>query len=298
MYDIPVLTATGRSIPAAWEDSLIKLRERGVEIATQYDAPGDPPSKDSTMMIVVEDPLSEPMIHKDMPGGLADLQEYVMEVCDGIKDHWVRDPNNPNDKRWEYTYHGRLFNYTAVDKAPAHSAGYEWVNEEPIVKAYDQIECVCQQLAKCLYTRRAQAITWKVWEDNSCYDPPCLQSIWCRILPADELFLNMNVRFRSRDAYKAAFMNMFALVNLQKKIAARISELIGQEVKLGRYVDFSDSYHIYGKNLAEFEARFMRAMTSRSFQERTMRYEDVREIMDEAVPGILQKVANVSLQAV
>ncbi len=38
------------------------------------------------------DPLGEPMIHKDFPGGLEDLQEYVMEVCEGIKDHVVRDP--------------------------------------------------------------------------------------------------------------------------------------------------------------------------------------------------------------
>ena len=35
----------------------------------------------------------------------------------------------------------------------------------------------------------------------------------------------MNVRFRSNDAYKAAFMNIFALVQLQQRIAARIAEL-------------------------------------------------------------------------
>ena len=287
MKDIPVLTASGRSLPAAWEDSLLKLREHGADIATQYDAEGDPPSKDSTMMIVVEDPLSEPMIHMDMPGGLEDLQEYVMEVCDGIKDHWIRDPDNPDDKRWEYTYHGRLFDYTAYERVVV-TTGHEIIRS-----THDQIENVCQQLSKCLYTRRAQAITWRVWEDNTCYDPPCLQSIWCRILPADELFLNMNVRFRSRDAYKAAFMNMFALVNMQKKIAARISELIGQEVKLGRYVDFSDSYHIYGKDLAEFEARFLGALERRTFEQRTMRYVDVKDIMEEAVPVILDKVKKV-----
>lgn len=277
MNGIPVLSASAGSLALAWETSLLQLWAEGADVATQYDAPGDPPSKDSTMMIVVQDPLSEPMIHKDMPGGLADLQEYVMEVCDGIKDHWVRDPNDLNDHRWEYTYHARLFGYDAPNVSPCN-----------------QIENVCKQLAKCLYTRRAQAITWKVWDDNACYDPPCLQSIWCRILPADELYLNMNVRFRSRDAYKAAFMNMFALVNLQQKIAKRISELIGQEVKLGRYVDFSDSYHIYGKNLAEFEGRFMKAIRDRTFEQRTMRYCDVREMMDEAIPGILQKVADVS----
>jgi thymidylate synthase len=256
---------------------LLQLWSEGVDVATQYDAPGDPPSKDCSMMIVVQNPLSEPMIHRSMPGGLGDLQEYVLEVCDGIKNHWVRDPNNPNDKRWEYTYHDRLFNYTT-----------------PGGLGFDQIENMCQQLAKCLYTRRAQAVVWQVGIDNTCYDPPCMQSILCRILPGDELYLNMNVRFRSRDAFLAAFMNMFALVFLQQKIAARINELIGREVKLGRYVDFSDSYHIYGKNIAEFEGRFMKAIRERTFQGRTMRYCEVREMMEEAIPDILKKVATPS----
>jgi thymidylate synthase len=262
MHDIPVLTARGKTIPEAWELSLLYLRESGVKVSTQYDRPTDPPSLDCSMLMVIEDPLAEPMIHMDMPGGLEDLAEYVREVCDGIKDHLIRDPNDPEDNRWEYTYHDRLFNYTTTHEATAHAESY--------TEGFDQIENVCQQLSKCLYTRRAQAITWKVWEDSACYDPPCLQSIWCRILPSDDLRLNMNVRFRSRDAYKAAYMNMFALVMLQKKIAARISDLIGKPVGLGRYVDWSDSYHIYGKNLAEFEGRFMKAMRERTFAQRTM----------------------------
>ena len=164
-----------------------------------------------------------------------------MEVCDGIKDHLVRDPNDPKDTRWEYTYHQRLFDY-----------------EVPSLKPFDQIEILCQKLAKTPHTRRAQAITWKVWEDNDCYDPACLQSIWCRILEEDgEPVLSMNVRFRSNDAYKAAFMNIFALVQLQQRIAARISELTGQPVQVGRYCHMVDSYHIYGSYFKEFEGRFL-----------------------------------------
>lgn len=282
MAGIPVLTVSGDSIARTWEKSLTKLFLNGVNVATQYDAPGDPPSKDCSMVMVVDDPAAEPMIHKDMPGGLEDLQEYVMEVCDGIKDHWVRDPNDPNDKRWEYTYHDRLFNY-GYNSTPEN-----WPHSTSVTY-YDQIGKMCDQLAGCLYTRRAQAITWKVWEDQSCYDPPCLQSIWCRILPGDTLYLNMNVRFRSRDAYKAAFMNMFALVQLQQRIADNISEKLGQDVRLGRYMDVSDSYHIYGKNLAEFENRFLKAIMERTFEERTMRYDDVRDMMDAAIPEILEK---------
>ena len=273
MNGIPVLTSEGDCIARAWENAMLRLIESGCDIKTQYDKPDDPASKDATMIITVHEPLGEPMIHRDFPGGFEDLQEYVMEVCDGIKDHCVRDPNDPKDTRWEYTYHQRLF-------------GYEVPTQPPI----DQIEHVCRQLAETPYTRRAQAVTWKVWEDNRCYDPACLQSIWCRIIQQGDVpVLSMNVRFRSNDAYKAAFMNIYALIQLQSRIAARVRELSGLPVQLGRYCHMADSFHIYGSNLAEFQGRFMGAITKRTFEERTMRYEDVREMMETARPAILEK---------
>ncbi|RKY60448.1 MAG: hypothetical protein DRP96_05700, partial [Candidatus Neomarinimicrobiota bacterium] len=207
---IPVLFVEGNSLAEAWEKSVLEVYRKGCDIKTEYDKPDDPPSKDCSMTVVIHDPLAEPMIHRDMPGGLEDLQEYVLEVVEGIKDHCVRDANDPDDTKWEYTYHQRLFNYIVPG----------------IEKPIDQIELIARKLAKVPYTRRAQAITWKVWEDNTCYDPACLQSIWCRLLKGenDTLYLNTNVRFRSNDAYKAAFMNMFALIQLQQKIRARIAE--------------------------------------------------------------------------
>jgi thymidylate synthase len=271
--NIPVLAASGFSIADSWERSLVALHSQGCDIKTQYDKPGDPPSKDCTMIISVANPLSEPMIHLDFPGGPEDLQEYVMEVTEGIKDHLIRDPNDPDDTRWEYTYHQRLFKYD--------------VNGE----VFDQIEAMSQKLAKSPHTRRAQAITWKVDEDNDCYDPACLQSLWGRIIEDQGIwFLNMNVRFRSNDAYKAAFMNIFALIMLQKKIAGRISEITGREVFLGRYVHVADSYHLYGSYFKEFEDRFIKNFNERSFENRTAQYEDWKEIMEEAKPKIEQKI--------
>jgi len=273
MSGIPVLHAEGDCIARAWENSLLELYQHGCSIQTQYDKPGDPPSKDATMLITVTDPLGEPMIHKDFPGGPEDLQEYVMEVLDGIKDHLVRRPDDPTDTRWEYTYHQRLFGYAVPARSPI-----------------DQIETMCRKLAETSYTRRAQSVTWKVWEDNDCYDPPCLQSIWCRTIEEDGgPTLSMNVRFRSNDAYKAAFMNIFALVEMQKRIARRISELSGRNVRLGRYCHLADSYHIYGSYFDEFASRFLKAMEKRTFEQRTMRYEDWREMMESARPAILEK---------
>jgi thymidylate synthase len=273
---IPVLFSEGNSLAEAWENSLIQVYDKGCDIKTEYDKPEDPPSKDASMTIVVHDPLSEPMIHKDFPGGLEDLQEYVMEVVDGIKDHCVRSAaDDPEDTRWEYTYHQRLFTY----QVPGDD------------KIYDQIDLIADKLAKTPYSRRAQAVTWQVWEDNFCYDPACLQSIWCRLLQDIEKkwFLNTNIRFRSNDAYKAAFMNMFAFIQLQKHIADMISEKTGFKVNLGRYVHQADSYHIYGSYLPEFNQRFLGSLKKRTFEERTFRYKDVKDIMQEAIPMILAK---------
>jgi len=273
MNGIPVLHVEADCIARAWEESLLLLYKCGCDIKTQYDKPDDPPSKDATMIITITEPLKEPMIHKDFPGGPEDLQEYVMEVCEGIKDHLVRNSRDPGDTRWEYTYHQRLFAY-----------------QVPTLQPYDQIETLCEKLAKTPYTRRAQAVTWMVWEDNDCYDPACMQSIWCRITEEDgQPFLSMNVRFRSNDAYKAAFMNIFALVQLQQKIANRVSELSGRTVKPGRYCHLADSYHLYGSYFREFESRFLTALEKRTFGQRTLRYLDLREIMESARPAILEK---------
>ena len=275
-HNIPVLFVTGRGLAEVWENAVLMTHQQGMDIKTQYDKPEDPPSKDCTMVMVVEDPLSEPMIHLDMPGGLEDLQEYCMEVLDGIKDHLVRDQRDPGDHRWEYTYHQRLFAFVANGQI------------------YDQIRIMAQKLAKTPYTRRAQAVTWKVWEDNDCYDPACLQSMWCRVVVDDKerWWLNTNVRFRSNDAYKAAFMNMFALTMLQKRIAETIATYTGHEVSLGRYMHEADSFHVYGSYFKEFQDRFLDGFRRRRLLiDRTMRYEDAKPIMDEAIPAILEKAS-------
>jgi thymidylate synthase len=62
-----------------------------------------------------------------------------------------------------------------------------------------------------------------------------------------------------------------------------------REIKVGRYCHIADSYHIYGSYFGEFEGRFMGALAKRTFDQRTMRYADVREMMEEARPSILEK---------
>ena len=106
-HNIPVLSVTEETLARAYESALVALYRGGLRIKTQYDRAGDPPSLDATMDITVLSPDADPMIHRAFPAGIEDLKEYVMEL-EGVKDHWVKNINDPADTRWEYTYHGRL----------------------------------------------------------------------------------------------------------------------------------------------------------------------------------------------
>ncbi|MCX6559780.1 MAG: thymidylate synthase [Candidatus Aminicenantes bacterium] len=259
--NIPTLFVTGKTLPEAWEKAVLACWREGAAIKTEYDKPGDPPSRDCTMTWVVEDPFAEPRIHRAFPGGLEDLEIYRQEVVDGVHDHWIA----PQEGKWTYTYHKRLFAY------------------ETEGETIDQIEAAVRKLAETGHTRRAQAITWNVQLDPPTYDPPCLQRLWFRLLDdeAGRPVLNMNAHWRSRDAYKAAYMNVFALTDLQRTIAARVAERIGRPVRVGRYADLVDSFHIYGSYFKDFEG-FLKMVEKRSFAERTWASEYAEPVFIEA----------------
>jgi thymidylate synthase len=286
--NIPVLNVNGNTLAEAYEKALIELYKNGIKFKTQYDKPGDPLSIDSTMNITILEPMSDPMIHRAFPGGIEDLREYVMELM-GLKDHWVKNINDPDDTRWEYTYHGRLANYGAwkelVD-GTSKKAGFFSIN---------QVDSVIEKLSKQPYTRQAQMITWMPNLDIDCFDPPCLQSLWYRIIEDEEgtWWLNCNVRFRSNDAWGASFMNMFGFINFNKNvIAAGISEKTGKRIELGRMNWHADSYHIYGKDIENAKQLLFDRIDSMSFEERTFNFYDefILEMYNGAEASILEKI--------
>ncbi len=281
----------------------------GIDIRTEYDkkdASGDfidPPSKDATVIIEVLEPFGEPRIHKNFPGGPEELEVYRQEVVEGIHDHWV-DPSNPD--LWTYTYHGRLFGYhptesvdnpdgillsptkllslldSGVIKSPDDlKARLKHLQVSPL----DQIDYIVRKSVDAFYSRRTQATTWMPTADPDTHDPPCLQRVWCRIAQDEDgtPVLNMNTDWRSRDLYRAWFMNVYALTDLQRTIAEKISKAWGREVKVGRYCDKADSLHIYGEcftpaevgksgiPLSEEFAREIEKMRTRPLEERTWR---------------------------
>jgi len=240
--DIPVITITADCLPEAWEKAVLAVWDKGLEVKTQYDKSEDPPSKDATVIVTITNPFAEPRIHKNFPGGPEELESYRLEVVSGIHDHWI----DPAAGKWTYTYHERLFAYSPVEDIRNADS------PKPFKKV-DQIQYIIDRLAQAGHSRRAQAITWMPTADPNTDDPPCLQRIWCRLVPDDagRLSLNMNTHWRSRDLYKAWFMNVYALTELQRIIAEGISKNINQPVNVGRYVDISDSLHIYGSYFDE-----------------------------------------------
>jgi thymidylate synthase len=248
-------------LPETWEKAVIAAWKDGLDIKTEYDKPGDPASKDCTMIMVVDEPMAEPRIHRAFPGGLDDLEVYRQEVVNGIHDHWIK----PEEGKWTYTYHQRMTAFPVEGKA------------------VDQIDYIIRKLAATPYSRRAQGITWNPGTDPVTDDPPCLQRIWCRLVKVPEggYSLNMNTHWRSRDAYKASFMNIFALTDLQRVMAQELAGRIKAKVAVGRYVDISDSFHIYGSYAAEFR-NFLKMAGERPFEEKTWSSEFAEPFFQDA----------------
>jgi thymidylate synthase len=257
--DLPVITVAAGCLPEAWEKAVLAVWDGGLEIKTQYDKPTDKPSKDATVMVTVTEPFAEPRIHKNFPGGPAELEAYRQEVVEGIHDHWI----NPAEGKWTYTYHERLFAYCPV-------ANLKDAKSPRPFKKVDQVQYIIDALCKVNHTRRAQAVTWMPTADPQTDDPPCLQRIWCRLIEAGDgkMSLNMNSHWRSRDLYKAWFMNVYALTELQRIIAEKISRRINRQVSVGRYVDINDSLHIYGSDFDSVEKEVDK-MRRTSFTERS-----------------------------
>jgi thymidylate synthase len=248
-------------LAAAWEQSIIKCWNEGKEFKTEYDKPQDPLSKDVTAMIHVVDPFGEPRIHRAFPGSLESLETYRSEVLFGCHDYFMDDKTN--NERWKYTYHERLFKYKVTEAVSSQSSTVGPLGIKPKEKIINQIQICIDKLKKCSYTRRAQAVTWQVWNDNDIDDPPCLQRLWFRMEDRGGVdVLNMDAFFRSNCGYKAAYMNMYALTELQKFVADEIG------VPTGSYTHHADSYHIYGSYFDEFKG-FLNMVEKREFEDRT-----------------------------
>ena len=269
------LLAGGDTLPEAYHEALFNLRNSG-EIHDCAD--WGTSQLEASMTIFIEHPIQEPMISKLFIGGPEELEQYRQEMLDGILDFEIDKGN------WAYTYHDRMVNYPIDNQ-----------EEKPEEWSLNQIQFVVDELKRNPSSRRAVILIRDNSEDAYSDDPACLQHI--------QYFLHDNkldckVLFRSNDACKASFMNMFALILLQKKIA----DALGAEV--GHYVHRANSFHCYAKDSDTLNSYATRIIASEELNDgfagttfdrglKDLAYNyvgDWDELMEEAKPNIAKKV--------
>lgn len=229
---------TGKTLPEAYHEALEELIAFGIETPCPD---WDTTQRELAMTMVVEQPLCEPMISRCFIGGFRELEQYRQEMLDGILDFEIERGN------WTYTYHDRMVNYHGIN----------------------QVEFVIDELKRNPYSRRAVIVVRDVEVDAGNTDPACLQHLQYFV---HEGKLDCVAMFRSNDACKATFMNAFALIMLQKRIA----DALGVEV--GTYTHRANRFHCYEKDLALLHGYVHRILSN---EDMTYDYADEWELMME-----------------
>ena len=236
------LFVTGASLPQAYHKALEALNENNEEMPCPD---YNTRQKEASVTFVAEDPLLEPMISKLFIGDPRSLEQYRQEMLDGILDFEVERGN------WDYTYHRRM---------------------------EKQIPWLIGELQRNPDSRRA-VISIRSEQDLSSESPACLQLIQYLVRGGA---LHCKAVFRSNDATKAAFMNAFALVMLQKRIADVLGVLVGS------YTHRANSFHVYERDYEMFDG-YVRRIKSGS--DTAFFYAgDWDEQMEEAKPEIAKMV--------
>ena len=241
----------GKTLPEAYHKAILALDTEGEVISCDD---WNQNQKEASVTFVVEDAIAEPMISRLYIGGFRELQQYMMEVLDGILDFKIGDGTC-----WEYTYHDRLVNYDG----------------------FDQLEFMLSELRRSSDTRRAVAIIRDNKIDPFNPDPACLQHIQYFIRGGK---LHCKVMMRSNDAVEASFMNAFAFIMLQKYAADKLG------IEVGSYTHRANSYHCYEKDFKLLE-QYVDGIKNKPLEELTYSYENYyKELMEESIDEINEVV--------
>lgn len=225
------IVVNGRTLPGAYHEALAMLWANGEEV----DCPAwDTTCVEAALTMFVKEPLTEPRISRLFPGSPYDLEKYREEMLDGILDFCI-------GRGWDYTYHNRM-----TREKPAVLKGKTGIVYE------SEIGFVLRELRNDPNSRRAVMNIRNDAYDKYCYDPACLQHIQFMIRNGK---LDMFVLFRSNDLFEATFMNAFALICLQERVATELG------VGVGTYTHRANSAHVYEKNFAAFTAAAERVDT-------------------------------------
>ena len=124
-----VIFISEKTVRDAWLSAVAQVLYNGDDIRTEYDKNEDPPSKDGTVLIEIENPMSNPISRKDkvikikskygnsfeVYGCMADTyligsiqSGYIEEIMEGVNDHYLWE----SETSFPYSYHDRIFKYT------------------------------------------------------------------------------------------------------------------------------------------------------------------------------------------
>ncbi|MCX8158814.1 MAG: hypothetical protein N3D20_00770 [Candidatus Pacearchaeota archaeon] len=257
-YELPTINIVADSIGEAVHRAIIGCYDLGCRVQTPKHRDGMPLGCDAHMTIKVRNPCTEPLVHtRGLVEDARGIVQYILEVTHGIHNHWKKDPKNPNDLRWGYTYNERF--------------------EKQIPFVFAKIRNDFKKKGR-VSGRDYFFSIWRADEDSILEqeDPPCWQSGQLRFLEDENknLWLNFVTYWRSRDLVKAWNENVVAMNRLHKLFAAKSSSILGREVKVGSYIDCSASLHIYGAYLADGFGNHIERMKHGKIEDYTMSLED------------------------
>jgi thymidylate synthase len=236
------LFVVGQTLPEAYHKAIFALYLEG-EISECPDY--NQKQRECSMTMVVEDALAEPMISRLFIGGYEELEQYVQEMLDGILNFRI-------GSGWDYTYNSRIS---------------------------EQMDFLYGELKRNPDSRRA-VVDVRDWKKDVASDSPaCLQHLQFFIRDGK---LHLKVLMRSNDAPEATFMNAFAFIMLQKRVADRMN------VPVGSYTHRANSFHCYEKDFKLLEG-YMKGIEAG--KDITYEYEGFfKDLMEESRPNIEKKV--------
>jgi thymidylate synthase len=239
------LFVNASNLSEAWEKAVRTMMSRGSNRfvrAPEYQTW----TKDSPMVITVQNPMSEPR--------LSGKAMITRSMCDEYSKSLIHGHARDKENSYEYTYYSRLRHYPDC----MIRAGLPHISEDEretrdYVQKVSQGRCVVQRLDQVEEaikifrkdpTRRTVVLhTWIPFRDLAKFTPeridtssPCLVILHPQIV---EDRLHFNVVMKTNDLYNGWPGNAYAFTDLQKHMADRLG------VGVGHYTHFSVSMQIY-----------------------------------------------------
>ncbi|MDR1422863.1 MAG: thymidylate synthase [Coriobacteriales bacterium] len=239
----------GRTLPEVYHAAILRMFTDGqLADCEDWAAMMGEQQRECRMTLHIEEPTAEPRMSKLTICGPRELRQYELEVLDGIMDFAV--------------------DVTKEDGTPLEDYTYSWRMHHP----FDQVRFVLDDLRRSASSRRAIIGIRDNDTDHRLQNPACLQNLQFFIRDGK---LDCCVMFRSNDFAQAFFMNAWAFIRLQERLAAKLG------VGVGTYSHTSNSMHVYGKSFGLFEG-YVEQIRARPHEELCYDYEDLfKDMMEE-----------------